>query len=485
MIATLLVVALFIDGVYLLKRGFRAARTGDEPRCRGCGYQLQGITSDRCPECGRELSPANIVTGHRTRKPLLGAFGIVVIGLALVVSFVIAADLNSRIDWYKYRPFNWLIADLSPPGTPRAALAWGELHRRVKLHRLTSTQQATLAGQCVAMLTLWPSLFDPAWDELSREDEAGILPAVQRQALVDRILVLQQKPNASAGGSLPLEWVTQQLLADRLTRAQRETFLSQLLSFDLVARPQIAKDGEVDYAMHYQGHGPWQGLSSITSLGATEIDGVVVYKNGGSMSSGSFTGSGSIGSMLPTKPLNLAPGRHVLRVTNRVRIFAGPYIANDEKNRPTLWDHTQSFEKEFTVLPPGVIDPIELANDAKVEELMKSSLSITSAESPNYDGKGITLMLNYCNPPMDFAFDVFAVCDGAEHRISGATGRANANGGTGLAGGTFGPIGGKTVDFILRPNADVARKTVDLHRIWNGEIRISGVAIKPSQYAKK
>src|ERR1017187_4798216 len=27
--------------------------------CRGCGYALVGLTSRRCPECGREFDPEN------------------------------------------------------------------------------------------------------------------------------------------------------------------------------------------------------------------------------------------------------------------------------------------------------------------------------------------------------------------------------------------------------------------------------------------
>ena len=47
--------------VYPVARGVRRRLTG---RCHACGYQLAGITADRCPECGRaHRRPAELLTG--------------------------------------------------------------------------------------------------------------------------------------------------------------------------------------------------------------------------------------------------------------------------------------------------------------------------------------------------------------------------------------------------------------------------------------
>ncbi len=37
----------------------RIARSQRLPRCLKCGYDLTGLTSDRCPECGYPLPPAH------------------------------------------------------------------------------------------------------------------------------------------------------------------------------------------------------------------------------------------------------------------------------------------------------------------------------------------------------------------------------------------------------------------------------------------
>ncbi len=57
-------------GCVLFICGLRGRRVGDEPRCRKCGYNLTGLTSERCPECGTAASGKNVVVGIRRRRVL-------------------------------------------------------------------------------------------------------------------------------------------------------------------------------------------------------------------------------------------------------------------------------------------------------------------------------------------------------------------------------------------------------------------------------
>lgn len=58
-------VQLFLVRIYLRIHLVDAARTERLPLCMQCGYNLKGLASDRCPECGRStLGPREM-----SRKP--------------------------------------------------------------------------------------------------------------------------------------------------------------------------------------------------------------------------------------------------------------------------------------------------------------------------------------------------------------------------------------------------------------------------------
>ena len=39
-------------------------------RCWTCGYDLRGLISHRCPECGRDFDPADPATMHMGARPI-------------------------------------------------------------------------------------------------------------------------------------------------------------------------------------------------------------------------------------------------------------------------------------------------------------------------------------------------------------------------------------------------------------------------------
>ncbi|MEX0652814.1 MAG: hypothetical protein WD534_02190 [Phycisphaeraceae bacterium] len=58
------------------------------PRCRRCGYILEGLTEPRCPECGLAFNPADSSTYRRRPPFLLGLFLLPGAALALVGGLV-------------------------------------------------------------------------------------------------------------------------------------------------------------------------------------------------------------------------------------------------------------------------------------------------------------------------------------------------------------------------------------------------------------
>ncbi len=57
-------------GLTLVWFGVRPRRRGTTPHCRRCNYNLTGLDSDRCPECGTPLTPKTVVIGEGRRRPV-------------------------------------------------------------------------------------------------------------------------------------------------------------------------------------------------------------------------------------------------------------------------------------------------------------------------------------------------------------------------------------------------------------------------------
>jgi hypothetical protein len=91
------------------------------------------------------------------------------------------------------------------------------------------------------------------------------------------------------------------------------------------------------------------------------------------------------------------------------------------------------------------------------------------------------------NLPTDIAFDVYARYDGAEHLI----GSINATAGTGqtavseymVGGATTRPAPPAPVEIVFRSSSKVARNTVDLSEIWQGEFVYPNVPVSGGRAA--
>jgi hypothetical protein len=66
----ILTMVLCLVGVLLAAIALRGRRVGDVPYCRTCDYNLTGLESPRCPECGSE-DVKNVVRGEQRKRPVL------------------------------------------------------------------------------------------------------------------------------------------------------------------------------------------------------------------------------------------------------------------------------------------------------------------------------------------------------------------------------------------------------------------------------
>jgi hypothetical protein len=104
LIFVLIGILLAMRGAELIKRGVQSSRIGYEPSCRACGYNLTGIQSQRCPECGSILSPLSILSGRKQRQFGLMLAGIAMLLLGLCPLAAMIPGVIPDIDWYHHKP---------------------------------------------------------------------------------------------------------------------------------------------------------------------------------------------------------------------------------------------------------------------------------------------------------------------------------------------------------------------------------------------
>lgn len=109
-------------GVLMLVLGLRGRRSGHEPRCRKCGYDLTGNRSGKCPECGTLLRGRAVRTGKRKR-----IWGLIVPGAVILLSGLkCALDMSGLLD-------EWSFTDVSPSSWLVSAAQRGEQEARNEL----------------------------------------------------------------------------------------------------------------------------------------------------------------------------------------------------------------------------------------------------------------------------------------------------------------------------------------------------------------
>jgi hypothetical protein len=277
---TLLIMGLILlhAGAFLLRLAWFPRRIGETPHCRSCGYILEGIDSDRCPECGQHVSPRTIVRGQRVRRPYLAAIACLLVLLGLTASILTLTDRFRAIDFYSYKPTGWVIADLRSADYAVRWEAWVALDGRMKQGKFderhrdgldeVAIQLRSSAGRLADaireyLIERYPrlsasheeELFNGVWsdliaDAISRHLSSGLevigttatayvaekfleklikrrlLSAGREQNLVELALNVLNSPKAISGVYVLKNFLSDQEFAGKLTPAQRERLLA-------------------------------------------------------------------------------------------------------------------------------------------------------------------------------------------------------------------------------------------------------------------
>lgn len=163
-------VFLLILGIFVLVRGLRGRLLNTHPHCRGCGFDLHGLsfdTTSRCPECGRIVSSSKVAIriGKRQRRTGMAVLGVFVLLLGIGgVGWQPISRISGlqNIDWYGHFPEPLLLSLESRGNTDALA----ELHSRLIPGELSDEGLQTLIDRSMAMLDDESVPWDERWGDV-------------------------------------------------------------------------------------------------------------------------------------------------------------------------------------------------------------------------------------------------------------------------------------------------------------------------------
>lgn len=209
-----------VAGMVLLLRGYRSYRPTSTPMCRSCGYDLTGLASNICPECGTGITAETIVYREGYRRPRLLVLGVtlLVLGALLVVRGTLLRQASNRT--LSPRPISRMILDTKngvmdlrsafasgkwaaenqrppPPGWGYKAFI-GPPHLSLRLIRLALLKRSLDAetrrmatSEIDSAISLFEGRFErsPAIDSTNPEDAGQVTPVLDAvNGHLDKIL---------------------------------------------------------------------------------------------------------------------------------------------------------------------------------------------------------------------------------------------------------------------------------------------------------
>ncbi len=197
-------------GVLLIVLGLRGKRLNDHPVCRDCRFDLLGVYPGviTCPECGSGLRrPKAVRDGQRRRRPAYIAIGAILVitpglGLGTLAFATLAgADLNT------YKPVGLLLWEGRNAGVASAQAAGQELLDRLTANRLSKAQVSTAVAAALDLQGDPDARWSETWGDLiERARLNGNLSDAQVQRWRHQAAVLEWRvrPRVRSGDPIPV-----------------------------------------------------------------------------------------------------------------------------------------------------------------------------------------------------------------------------------------------------------------------------------------
>jgi hypothetical protein len=447
--------------------------------CRQCRFDLSGCPDPTitCPECGAGLKrPGSTRIGQRRKRPIAIAAGAAAILLPLAAIAVTGFALLTGSDIHKYMPLGVLLWESRHTDPPRQQAIAAEILRRYNAKTFSEDQIQSLVGVALDLQGDLKAVWAPAWgDFIDSVRLDGKLTDAQRDRYHAQATVLefQVRPNVRAGDSIPV------MVRLKEARVGSSVALTSSVTF---------KEGRLD-----QRPAPIRRATSgvIVSFG-NDPDWIGCFQLYGA---GNRWGVSMPAQQLPvllTPPRDLSAGTVPLSVAISVstqQTRGGMPWGQKSEGEPT---HTHQCELR---LEQGSSNTIELVQpDAATQERMERLFNPLKPMARGYGDRNARAEIgfNVGDAPLPAAFDVIWSDNGKEWNIgvvsTGIVARGTSEDDMNPWAGqpdrqrhvsrTLSQFNSKKVDVILRPSADVARRTIDITRIYGAEIVYKDVEVE-------
>ena len=468
-------------GFLLAVLGWRGKRINDHPICRGCGFDLSGVLPGgvTCPECGAGLKREKAIrNGARRRRWVVVAIGAVMIVLPLLSGGMIGYAAITGTDLNRYKPVRLLRWETQNTGPDGADAAAAELARRYQDGELDADAKASLVEFILAVQpdrsSYWSDSFGSVIDlarttgDVSEEtfqrflETAAVLDyKVRRQIgigeLIPVVADLAESRLGGAGMTMGHYWVRSATIGGEPARVQG----GMVFGPDGPEPHMLERNAQVGWVYLFGAGGGWGGQQQDGSCGI---------------------------SFLVEQPEGLGAGVHTLELELLAKVVEQSGAMAMTWN-PPKGENPKGFKRSMVTLDFRLVeeDPIERgASSPDMDERLANSISISgTSASRSFLSTHAWIHLTFTKPPADFAFDAKLRQGEREwplgHLTSGRlASQMNSWGQTDAAylqGETKG-LGAEPVDLVLTPNASVARQTIDMTRMYDGEIVIEGIDIQ-------
>ncbi len=439
-------------GLVLLVVGLRGRRVGDEPRCRRCRYNLTGLTSEICPECGADLKATDAtIAGLRKRRTVF-----LIAGVALLLFGVAGWGIRiygqaNQVDWYRYYPAGML----------NTAIADGD---------------------------------SKALDELDRRYFAGELSETAIVSYIRAALEMQGSEQRHPLNDPVMNLFCQMLKDGHVSKEEEQRFFQQLVHITMDVRPRIRHGESLVIRQNLSHRGGLNcNFPAFERNARVMLDERMVGEWTPEMYSGTTIGSGggSLTRWQDYDPNEIPPGTYVVTRTWETHVYSASgngsaYIDPNAIEPIAVLPFRCTAPVE--ILPADAQDLVTMVNREGLQQVFERIITIDFNRIYVYRSSKeseVTINLNVRGGsagngeklPVAVAFDVIVRDGEEEHRLGGVYKAKGLVGNWGVI-GNVPALDGDTIDIILRANPEVAKKSVDIYEIWGGELCFEDVRVE-------